>query len=284
MCILVHIHVHINRYTCIHTSMFCGFKSLCITPIYLYRCISLGADGEVILWNTLTKDYGKIGERKIHSLNSVDDHFRSIEVAYKGGKKEKNVEGFLIANGRQQAVYHVKDTSKEPSLLLLALFSKRLQMIVTVYVHEIAIWDSDNGQLLKKIENIGDSSSIDITAAVLDDRERKVIIGDSNGVVSIYNCATGVILKKYPPISTAVQMIMYSPDKTIIIIGCIGDVFIFDDRYVCEYMCIHLHIYTYVYMSTCRQYMCTTFFVDRDVGLIDMCIYIYICIYIYTHI
>lgn len=29
---------------------------------------------------------GKIGERKIHSLNSVDDHFRSIEVAYKGGK------------------------------------------------------------------------------------------------------------------------------------------------------------------------------------------------------
>jgi hypothetical protein len=29
---------------------------------------------------------GKIGERKIHSLNSVDDHFRSIEVAYKGGE------------------------------------------------------------------------------------------------------------------------------------------------------------------------------------------------------
>jgi hypothetical protein len=35
-------------------------KSLRLIDLCTYRCISLGADGEVILWNTLTKDYGMI--------------------------------------------------------------------------------------------------------------------------------------------------------------------------------------------------------------------------------
>ena len=43
-----------------------------------------GADGDIILWDTVTKDYGKIGDRRIETIKSRDDHFRTIEVAYKG--------------------------------------------------------------------------------------------------------------------------------------------------------------------------------------------------------
>jgi hypothetical protein len=62
-------YIHI----CIYILRNIYFKVYICSFMYIYRCISLGADGEVILWNTLTKDYGKIGERKIHSLD-FDDH------------------------------------------------------------------------------------------------------------------------------------------------------------------------------------------------------------------
>ena len=74
--------------------------------------------------------------------------------------------------------------------------------------------------------------NIDITAAVLDDLERKLIIGTSSGVILIYNCTNGMILKSFPPMSTAIQFIIYSPDKTIIVIGSIGDISVIDDRNV----------------------------------------------------
>ena len=72
--------------------------------------------------------------------------------------------------------------------------------------------------------------SIDITAGILDDKERKIIIGTSSGVISIYNCVTGILLKSFPAISTAIQFIIYSPDKTIIVVGSSGDIYILDDR------------------------------------------------------
>ena len=80
--------------------------------------------------------------------------------------------------------------------------------------------------------NYKNNLNIDITAAVLDDLERKLIIGTSSGVILIYNCTNGMILKSFPPMSTAIQFIIYSPDKTIIVIGSIGDISVIDDRNV----------------------------------------------------
>ena len=71
---------------------------------------------------------------------------------------------------------------------------------------------------------------MDITSAVLDDRERKVVTGDSSGVVSVYNCATAVKIKSFPPIPTSVQYVMYTPDKTILVVGTNGGLYVYDDR------------------------------------------------------
>jgi len=56
----------------------------------------------------------------------------------------------------------------------------------------------------------------EICCAVLDDRERKLIIGDSLGQINIYNCLTGVILKTFPVLPYAVRQLIYSEDKTLI--------------------------------------------------------------------
>ena len=147
-----------------------------------------------------------------------------------GSRNDGVLEAFIVAHGRQQSSFEIADTSKKQSALLITLFSRRLQMIISVHVRELVFRDSENGILLKTIDEIGELLSIDITAAVLDDRERKIITGDSSGIISIYNIATGVLLKSFLPISTAVQFVMYSPDKTIIVIGSIGDIYIYDDR------------------------------------------------------
>ena len=65
---------------------------------------------------------------------------------------------------------------------------------------------SYTGKIVKRIEaeDLGRTeAAVDITAAVLDDRERKVVTGDSSGVVSVYNCATAVKIKSFPPLPTS---------------------------------------------------------------------------------
>ena len=148
-----------------------------------------------------------------------------------------------MAYGRQQSTFRISDTSKKESLLLCTLFSERLQILVSIHIHEIVIRDSSNGEIRNRInydQNNNNNSnnnhsnqniiSNDITAGILDDKERKIIIGTSSGVISIYNCVTGILLKSFPAISTAIQFIIYSPDKTIIVVGSSGDIYILDDR------------------------------------------------------
>jgi len=89
------------------------------------------------------------------------------------------------------------------------------------------------GTIVKRIEaeDLGRTdAAVDITSAVLDDRERKVVTGDSSGVVSVYNCATAVKIKSFPPIPSSVQYVMYTPDKTILVIGANGGLYVYDDR------------------------------------------------------
>ena len=89
------------------------------------------------------------------------------------------------------------------------------------------------GTIVKRIEaeDLGRTdAAVDITSAVLDDRERKVVTGDSSGVVSVYNCATAVKIKSFPPIPTSVQYVMYTPDKTILVVGTNGGLYVYDDR------------------------------------------------------
>jgi hypothetical protein len=69
----------------------------------------------------------------------------------------------------------------------------------------------------------------ELICATLDDRERKLITGDSLGQIIVYNCLTGIALKTFPTLPYAVRQLIYSEDKTIIALAGQGDIFIFDE-------------------------------------------------------
>ena len=48
---------------------------------------------------------------------------------------------------------------------------------------------------LPVVRDLCSQGANEITAACLDDRQRKAVTGDSSGVVSVYNCATAMHLK-----------------------------------------------------------------------------------------
>ena len=43
------------------------------------RAVSLDADGELVLWDTTVRDTGKIGNRLVDTLTTIDDHIRRYE-------------------------------------------------------------------------------------------------------------------------------------------------------------------------------------------------------------
>ena len=40
------------------------------------RAVSLDADGELVLWDTTIRDTGKVGNRFVDTLTTIDDHIR----------------------------------------------------------------------------------------------------------------------------------------------------------------------------------------------------------------
>lgn len=73
------------------------------------------------------------------------------------------------------------------------------------------------------------SINVKITCATLDDRGRRIIVGDSSGTVRYYNCLNGQLIKKLDSIGIPIKELIYSPDKNLMIISENSDVIIIDD-------------------------------------------------------
>lgn len=84
------------------------------------------------------------------------------------------------------------------------------------------------GLEVKRMSNIVGMNA-ELLCATLDDRERKLITGDSLGQIIVYNCLTGITLKVFPTLPYAVRQLIYSEDKTIIALVGQGDIFVFDE-------------------------------------------------------
>lgn len=67
--------------------------------------------------------------------------------------------------------------------------------IVTVSERNVTIWDTILGSRKNVLANICGN---EITACCLDDRKRKIIIGDVTGAIGVYNPGSGVLMKQCP--------------------------------------------------------------------------------------
>jgi WD40 repeat protein len=155
------------------------------------RAVSLDADGVVVLWDTTVRDTGKVADRRIDTLVTVDDHTRSVGFSYRHSTNaQTGDQTYVVCHGKQQGMYNVATVATKQALIVASLYSARLQMVVAVYTNEVVFWDADEGKVVRRLEDLGREGSVDITGAVLDDRQRKVVTGDSSGRVVVYNCAT----------------------------------------------------------------------------------------------
>jgi WD40 repeat protein len=118
------------------------------------------------------------------------------------------------------------DTSSKPSPPVCVLCASSLLMVITVHAKDVIYWDIVSGEVIKRVT---DFSASEIMSACLDDRERKLIAGFSDGNITVFNCLNGSKLRTYGPLLHAVRFLIYTPDKTIICVAGVGDILIFDD-------------------------------------------------------
>ena len=203
----------------------------CISKIVSFgaynRCFSLDKSGVINMWDTSkTSSTDKEG-RLIDTITYVEDHAYSFSVMQKNVSQFPTLNGLiLVAQGRHQHVYKVKDISTKLSVPILVLFSLPLQMVITVHTKDVVFWSAITGEERNRITNITTS---EVLCATLDNRCRKLIVGTSNGIISVYNCLKAAKIKSFPPLPAAVRFLLYSPDKTIICISGVGDMHIIDD-------------------------------------------------------
>lgn len=195
------------------------------------RCISLDGNGEMRLWETSKLyPYDKEG-RQISCDANVQDRPKSFDVFRNVSDKFKALHNAVIATqGRRQYIYKIVDFVAKLSPPLAVLVSLPLLQLISVHSHSIYFWSAVSGEETKKMDRLECiRTGGELLCATLDDRGRKLIIGDSAGGVTVYNCLTGVMLKSFPLLPYSVKFIMYSPDRTVIAVAGPGDIYIFDE-------------------------------------------------------
>lgn len=126
----------------------------------------------------------------------------------------------LISATTQIAFYDYCEV-KEREEIFYAAYSHSLQLVVGTTVSRILLWDAESGQLCKSYEydvilapptesnyipeishtkaTITSEHSRMMTAICMDDRERKLIVGDDMGFVKVFNIMNGNWMKDLDP-------------------------------------------------------------------------------------
>lgn len=199
------------------------------------KCFSLDNSGVIKYWDTnILSNYNDHQSRVIDTIKVPEDRIKGFDVLQHVGNDMNVLHDCVLAcQGRQQHSYKATDVTVFESAPIAVLYSHVLFLVISVHMRDIIFWNiisgtffifdisslillyERKGQETKRMSNIV-ASNAEICCAVLDDRERKLILGDSLGNITVYNCLTGVVLKTFPPLPYAVRTMIYSDDKTVV--------------------------------------------------------------------
>ena len=111
----------------------------------------------------------------------------------------------------------------------MALFNSVSLTIMVISGKSVKIWDAILGSLKTEYSNLSES---DLSCACLDDRERKFILGDVAGNMSVYNYSNGALMKRFPPFddgATVCDLIYCGHVKCVIASNIYGNIRIYDE-------------------------------------------------------
>lgn len=155
----------------------------------------------------------------------------------------------LVTAGDCVAFYDVCDV-KEREEVFFTSYCQSLNLLVGVTASKLLFWKADTGRLSKAFEYAAMvlsplSSSADaavpsvltlattrtITAACIDDRERKVIVGDDAGRLHVINAVNGNVMKALDPHAHAIASVSYVlRSKRVVSVSVDSSLHIYDEN------------------------------------------------------
>lgn len=154
----------------------------------------------------------------------------------------------LVTAGRNVAFYDLCEV-KEREEVFYAHYCQSLNLVLGVTVSKVLFWQADTGKMWKTYEyaailascasecggNNNSAGDVDnprtITAVCMDDRERKVILGDDSGSLKVINAVNGNVMKELDPHRQAISSISYVlHGKRVISISIDSSLHIYDEN------------------------------------------------------
>ncbi|KAG5181828.1 hypothetical protein JKP88DRAFT_245988 [Tribonema minus] len=108
-------------------------------------------------------------------------------------------------------VFDVTDPRSAEPPLSCALFNATCNSFVTCNAGWVTLWDASSGALLRSRQAMDQ----DITCAVWDGCQRKLLLGGGDGAITVYNFLKGTVLRTLPPSTAAVTAMAYSSEDKV---------------------------------------------------------------------
>jgi WD40 repeat protein len=125
----------------------------------------------------------------------------------------------IIVATDQICAFEMRPVHAKHDSLIKAVYNSQSCTFFTCSVSCVQVWDAFTGVVIRQYESsflLGDRKS-EITSFILDDRERKFIIGDTQGRVLVFNCLNGAFMKELTPHSKAVSELCYCHEDKVLL-------------------------------------------------------------------
>ena len=109
-------------------------------------------------------------------------------------------ENIIIASAGSRLYAFTRNTAVNTGVadshaVLAALYNPTTFSVLTAAHRSLKVWDACTGRLLKEFHDIVPRGSV-VSCVVLDARGRKVVVGGTDGRVSVFNCQTGAEMQQ----------------------------------------------------------------------------------------
>jgi WD40 repeat protein len=168
--------------------------------------ISADSKGIIKIWNI--RDYSLIqtfyvpNVLKLKSIKSIPKHRRLVTASRK----------LQIFDYEKSFIPELSDDSP----IFCARYSALQLQIFIAGQSSIKVWNSISGRPIRIITDIFNS---EITSIILDETDRKIIVGDHEGKIVMVDSLSGVILKEFCSHSGEVTAMFYVSDDNLLITG-----------------------------------------------------------------
>ncbi|EQC30348.1 hypothetical protein SDRG_11925 [Saprolegnia diclina VS20] len=163
--------------------------------------------GTCRVWSATSWDCLQVVRHIVHSFGMYK-HLHSQLVM----PATAHADAVLLCGGKCVEYFDCSITRDREEFIFMA-FNATLNLITAATYHRLILWDVGTGKATKvyNLQVIYNERPVrGITAVCMDDRERKLIVGDDAGQILVVNMVNGNLMKELDPHALAITSISYA--------------------------------------------------------------------------